>query len=354
MKYNNILITGGAGFVGSNLAVKLKEKYPQLNIFCLDNLKRRGSELNLNRLKEHGIKFIQGDIRNKEDLKFKALDLILECSAEPSVLAGISSSPEYVINTNLVGTLHCLEAARTNQADFVFLSTSRVYSTKALNGLIYEETDSRFQLAEKQITPGASQKGITEQFTLNGTRSLYGATKLASELIIQEYLENYAIKGVINRCGVIAGPWQMGKVDQGVICLWLAKHFFKQKLSYLGYGGKGKQLRDVLHIDDLFDLLDIQINDLDSFNGEIYNVGGGIENSVSLLELTSLCVKITGNQIDINSVQEDRPQDVRIYVTDYAKIKEKTGWSPQKNIEKILNDTNEWIKENKNQLHNIL
>jgi CDP-paratose 2-epimerase len=354
MKYKNILITGGAGFVGSNLAIKLRENYPNINIFCVDNLRRRGSELNINRLIEHKIKFIHGDIRNKEDLSFENIDLILECSAEPSVLAGVNSSPEYVINTNLIGAINCFELARAHQADFIFLSTSRVYSTKYINSLKYKETETRFELLDNQEIPGASKEGISETFTLLGSRSIYGATKLASELILQEYIENYGIKGIINRCGVITGPWQMGKVEQGVIALWMARHIFERKLSYIGYDGTGKQVRDFIHIDDLFELLNIQINALNDFNGEVYNVGGGVKNSVSLLELTNWCQKITGNKITINSIKEDRAQDIRIYISDCNKIIKESGWNPRKGIEETLTDIYEWIIKNKANLLNIL
>ena len=126
MKYKSILITGGAGFVGSNLAVSLKKKYPALRIIVLDNLKRRGSELNIPRLKNYGIEFIHGDIRNPEDLELNfKIDLMLECSAEPSVLSGYDTNPRYIINTNLIGTVNCLELARRNKTDIIFLSTSK-------------------------------------------------------------------------------------------------------------------------------------------------------------------------------------------------------------------------------------
>ena len=129
-----LLITGGAGFVGSNLALDFKKNNPETHIIALDNLKRRGSELNLPRLKEDGIEFIHGDIRNKEDLEGTGkADLIIECSAEPSVMAGYNSSPEYLINTNLLGTVNCLEYARKCDADVVFLSTSRVYPVRTIN-----------------------------------------------------------------------------------------------------------------------------------------------------------------------------------------------------------------------------
>jgi len=351
MKYKNILIPGGAGFVGSNLAIKLKEKYPHISIIALDNLKRRGSELAINRLKKHDIEFIHGDIRNKEDLELNSnIDLILECSAEPSVLAGINSSPEYLINTNLEGTVNCLELARRKKAHFIFLSTSRVYPIKYLNNLKLKEGKTRFILEEKQEIRGVSKKGINEEFPLDKPRSLYGATKLASELLLAEYINNYQIKGAINRCGVITGPWQMGKVDQGVIVLWVARHIFKKPLSYIGYGGTGKQVRDILHIDDLFNLIDLEINNLDKFNGEVFNVGGGIKNSLSLLELTNLCQKITKNKIPISSVKENRVGDIPLYISDCSKIKKLSGWKPQKDVGETIFEISKWVKENKKEL----
>ncbi len=350
-----ILITGGAGFVGSNLAIELKKNNKDSEVVALDNLRRRGSELNISRLKKNGVEFVHGDIRNKEDFEGAGkADIIIECSAEPSALAGFNSSPDYLLNTNLLGTINCLEYARKNGSDFIFLSTSRVYPFRVINNLNYIETPTRFELSDEQDIQGISSKGITEVFPLNGSRTLYGATKLASELIIQEYIEMYGLRGVINRCGAIAGSWQMGKVDQGFAVLWAAKHHYNQSLNYIGYGGKGKQVRDIIHVNDLYRLLEIQINDIASFNGEIYNVGGGLENSISLFELTKLCQKDTGNKIPIRSINDDRAGDIRIYITDNRKISEKTGWKPEITVEQTIEEICNWIKGNSELLRPIL
>lgn len=355
MRYKKILITGGAGFVGSNIAIKLKEKYPESEIFVFDNLKRRGSELNLPRLKNAKINFVHGDIRNKEDFEeIGKIDLILECSAEPSVLAGLDTSPSYLINTNLIGTINCLELARKNKSFFIFISTSRVYPIKPINNLVFNEEKTRFSLNTNQKIIGASEEGIAENFPLEGARSLYGSTKLCSEIILQEYMDSYGLRGIINRCGVITGPWQMGKIDQGVFVLWVARHIFGGKLSYIGYGGEGKQVRDFIHIDDLFDILDIQINNPDIYNGNIYNIGGGKKNSISLQELTKICEKITKNKIDITSVKENRPADLISFITDSNKIKKISGWQPKMNAEETISDIAKWISDNKEQLKNIL
>ncbi len=354
MTHKNILITGGAGFVGSNLALKLKADHPELKIICLDNLKRRGSELALPRLRSSDIDFVHGDIRNPEDLEIENVDLILECSAEPSVLAGINSSPAYVINTNLSGTVNCLELARKQEADILFLSTSRVYPMGQLNQLEYKESSTRFELLDKQPVPGASNKGISEDFPLEGSRSFYGATKLASELIINEYLDNYKIRGIINRCSVITGPWQMGKVDQGVFVLWVARHYFKKPLSYIGYGGKGKQVRDFIHIDDIYRSIKTQLDNFNEYEGQVWNIGGGLKNSVSLQELTKLCEEATGNKMKIEEVREDRPADVRVYYTDSTKFLKKSGLNWQKDPKDMVDDIYKWIRENEAALKPIL
>lgn len=350
-----ILITGGAGFVGSSLAIALKTNYPDYQLFALDNLKRRGSELNLSRLKKAGVEFVHGDIRSKEDFDaLPAVDTVIEASAEPSVLAGLDGTPDYLINTNLFGTVNCLNYALKHKAAFIFLSTSRVYPIKTLETLNFVEEETRFALADEQPVPGASAKGIAENFPLDGARSLYGTTKLASELLIQEYNEFYNLKTVINRCGVITGPWQMGKVDQGVMVLWVAKHYFQQQLGYFGYGGTGKQIRDMLHVADLYRLIDWQLHNLDQVNGEILNAGGGLESSASLQELTKICQEVTGHTIPIKAVAETRTADIRLYVTDNTKVTQLTGWKPEIGIKQIVEEIAEWLKENEDDLGPIL
>lgn len=350
-----VLITGGAGFVGSNIAIRYKKDNHRSRVIALDNLKRRGSELNLLRLKEAGVEFVHGDIRNKEDIETVGpFNLMVECSAEPSVLAGYNESPEYLINTNLMGTVNCLESVRKCGADIIFLSTSRVYPIRTINALEYMEFETRLDLAPEQKIQGVSQSGFSEDFPLSGTRSLYGTTKLASELLLQEYVEMYGIRGIINRCGVLTGPWQMGKVDQGVVVLWVARHIYNGKLSYFGYGGKGKQVRDILHIDDLYELLKIQIENINNHNGQIYNVGGGRELSISLCELTELCQQITGNIIQISSIEANRDADIPYYVTDYSKVQKATGWRPKVSLKEIVAEIADWVKENKQLLKPIL
>jgi CDP-paratose 2-epimerase len=351
-----ILITGGAGFVGSNLAVLLKEKYPSYTIICFDNLKRRGSELNLQKLREREITFIHGDIRDKSDFDQIQVPVhcVIDAAAEPSVLAGLDGNTDYLIGTNLNGTINALNFCMKHKAKFVFLSTSRVYPIRTIEEIEVTEAATRFEIAGSQKMAGITANGISEMFPLAGARSLYGATKLASEMMVEEYNEMFGLQTIINRCGVITGPYQMGKVDQGVVVLWMAKHFWKNGLSYVGYGGTGKQVRDMIHIKDLFDVIDLQIHQTEKFNGQIFNVGGGRKISTSLQELTAVCEKITGNKISIQPVAATRKADIRLYITDNSKITELTGWTPQISVDQIMEDIFQWIKSNEQQLKSIL
>ena len=346
-----ILVTGGAGFIGSNLAVGLAARRPGWELVALDNLRRRGSELNLPRLREAGVRFLHGDIRSLDDvLAAGEFDAIIECSAEPSVLAG----GDYVVQANLVGAYHCLELARRCGAQFLFLSTSRVYPVAALEALAYVEAESRFELEPTQDRSGASAAGISEDFPLEGARTLYGTTKLAAELLIEEYRAAHGLRAVIDRCGVVAGPWQMGKTDQGVFTHWMLAHHFGRELSYIGFGGSGKQVRDLLHVEDLLDLLEHQLDAPERWDGVTVNVGGGRECSLSLLETTALCAEISGREVAVHASSESRPGDIPIYISDCARLFGLTDWRPRRDARTILTDIHRWIVEHEEALRAAL
>ncbi len=346
-----VLVSGGAGFVGGNVALGLLARHADWQVVALDNLRRRGSELNLPRLRSAGIRFMHGDVRLLDDLlALGEIQVLVECSAEPSALAGFDGSPDYVVQSNLLGAYNCLELARRHDAYVVFLSTSRVYPVHALCSLALEETATRFVLAAQQPLAGASSAGIAEHFPLHGARTLYGSTKLAAELLIEEYRDAYGLRAVIDRCGVIAGPWQMGKVDQGVFTHWMLSHHFRRPLQYIGFGGRGKQVRDLLHIEDLLDLIDEQISDPERWDGVIANVGGGSDTSLSLLETTAHCEEITGHRIELASVPETRPGDVPVYVSDCRRVANLSKWRPLRTVRDVLIDIHEWICANEKDL----
>lgn len=346
-----LLITGGAGFVGSNLAVSLASRHPEWEILALDNLYRRGSQLNLPRLEGAGVEFVKGDVREPDDLgRLPEITALIECSAEPSVMSGTDGDTSYLVHTNLTGAYNCLELARRDGAFVVFLSTSRVYPVAPQLSLNLEQAPTRFELAGEQPVRGVSAAGISEEFPLEGARTLYGATKLAAELLIEEYREGQGVPAVIDRCGVIAGPWQMGKVDQGVFTHWMLAHEFERPLTYIGFGGEGKQVRDLLHVEDLVDLVERQLLAPGEWDGRTVNVGGGRECSLSLQETTAICRELTGNEVPIEPVLETRTGDVPIYISDCARLFGLDDWRPQRSARQVLADIHAWVAADRDRI----
>ena len=156
----------------------------------------------------------------------------------------------------------------------------------------------------------------------------------------------FGLRSVVNRCGVIAGPWQMGKVDQGVFTYWMLAHHFNRPLRYIGYGGRGKQVRDLLHVDDLVELLDQQVIGPERWDGLTVNVGGGRECSLSLQETTALCAEITGRTIMVAPDEAQRPGDVPVYISDCTKLFSVSDWRPRRDPRAILSDIHAWVRGN--------
>lgn len=341
-----ILVTGGAGFVGGYLARELARQGHQVVAF--DNLRRRGSERNLPLLRGAGVTFVHGDIRRLEDLQDVAgdFDVMLEASAEPSVHAGNDGSTRYLVDTNLGGTLNALDFCRQRQAAMLFISTNRVFSISALRELPLTELETRLELEASACGQGFRSQGIGEAFPTSGrgARSLYGMTKLASEMLIEEYCASFGFRALINRCGVLAGPGQFGKTDQGVFTLWVARHLFGGPLSYTGFGGQGKQVRDLLHPRDLLRLIVLQLESLNRWSGEVYNVGGGPAGSVSLLEYTDMCRKQTQRTLDIGSQPQSAAVDIPYYATDCSRAAAEFGWAPETGPETIVSEIAHWLR----------
>ena len=334
----NILITGGCGFVGTNLSLYLKSK--KFNVYTLDNLSRKGSKFNYTVLKKKKIKNFRINIANYKKLKgLRKFDLIIDCCAEAAVEVSRKKIDE-VFNTNLIGTFNILKKAKRDKSKIIFLSSSRVNSIKNINKIIGNNSNLKKKLHINKL--------IDDKFENSRPKSLYGFTKLASEMLIEEFNYAFGLKYIINRCGVISGPLQFGKQDQGFVSLWVIHHIMKKKLSYIGYGGHGNQVRDVLHIDDLCELIHKQIKIINKIYNKLYTVGGSKISYTSLKNLTKICQNITGNKISINKKVSTSIYDIPYFITDNRKVSRAYKWRPKKNINKIVYDITTWINNNKN------
>jgi CDP-paratose 2-epimerase len=343
-----ILITGVCGFVGSRLALALLDRLADLQIVGLDNLLRPGSEGNRLELAKRGIAFQHGDLRMRSDVEsLPSCDWVIDAAANPSVLAGVDgkSSPRQLAEHNLSGTLNILEYCREKKAGLILLSTSRVYSVKDLAALPMRVSGNAFQLdASRTQTSGAGSAGITEDFPVSQPISLYGATKLASEIMAIEYGLTFGFPVWINRCGVLAGAGQFGTAEQGIFSYWLHAHAARRRLRYIGFGGHGHQVRDAFHPDDLAELILKQLQ-RDPPEEPIFNASGGLENSMSLAELTAWCDKRFGVHKPEPDTRE-RPFDIPWLVMDSARSRQEFDWRPQRTLSSILDEIADHVDKN--------
>jgi CDP-paratose 2-epimerase len=329
-----ILITGGCGFVGANLAIYLKKK--KFRVSSLDNIVRLGSQYNLKLLKKNKIRNYKVDISDyNKVLQLPKFDLIIDCCAEAAVEISKKNIDE-VINTNLLGTINILKKCKNDNTKIVFISSSRVYPIDEINKIIKKK------LLRKDVK---IKKLFNENSKLIGPRTIYGLTKLSSEMFIEEFAYAFNVKYIINRCGVLSGPLQFGKQDQGFVSLWIWKHLSKQKLQYIGYNGTGNQVRDVLHIDDFCRLIEIQINNLKKIYNKTFTVGGSNFSYISLKKLTKLCNEVTGNKLNITKNKKTSIYDIPYFKMNNNKVSKTYKWKPKKNINQIVNDTYEWMKK---------
>ena len=310
-----------------------------MQIIGLDNFSRKGSELNISDLTTLGIDLIRGDIRSQSDIdSLHKVDWVIDCAANPSVLAGLDeqSSSRQLMEHNLIGTINLLEYCKNHKAGLILLSTSRVYSASELAALPVESSKDRFELQDFEVS-GTSSLGISEDFPTTAPLSLYGASKLASETLILEYGECFDFPVWINRCGVLAGAGQFGKADQGIFSFWIHSYREKKPLKYIGFNGAGHQVRDALHPKDLVPLLSRQMLEPDWEAPKIINLGGGVENSISLRELSSWCEDRFG-QNEVLASQDERPMDAPWIVMDSTTAQNAWNWSVKNKLEQILEE----------------
>ena len=334
-----ILISGVCGFAGSHLARYLMESHEGISIVGIDNLARSGSETNRVSLKRLGVQLFHGDIRMASDLETLPItEWVIDAAAQPSVLAGRDgkTSTRQLLEHNLLGTINLLEYCRTSRAGLILLSTSRVYSIPALTQLPLRAESSAFTLDQGRAWPaGLTMAGVGEGFSTEAPISLYGATKLASERLAQEYAAGFQVPVWINRCGVLAGGGQFGTAEQGIFSYWLHAHATRRALKYLGFGGLGFQVRDALHPRDLARMVDFQLRN--GGPGQLLNVSGGQANSISLAQLTAWCDQRFGPHQPIADGSE-RPYDVPWLILDSGKASAATGWMPNISLSKILEE----------------
>ena len=333
-----LFITGICGFAGSAIARHLRELIPGIEISGMDSLSRPGSEINRRSLVAEGIAVLHGDVRCASD--FESLpdaDWVIDAAAQPSVLAGVDgkSSPRQLLEHNLLGTVNILEYCRRSGAGLTLLSTSRVYSIASLTALTLRQDGQRFT-PDGEISRGSTQ-GISESFSTAAPVSLYGSTKLASEALALEYGAAFSFPVCILRCGVLAGAGQFGTAEQGIFSWWIHAWNQRRPLRYIGFEGQGHQVRDALHPADLARLVALQIQSPAAGKPAILHASGGLENSMSLAELSSWCTSRFGPH-QVTADHAPRPFDIPWLVLDSTAAALAWDWRPQRNVQSILEE----------------
>lgn len=343
-----ILITGICGFAGCTLAMEWLEADRSVRIYGIDNLIRPGSETNVVALRKRGVSVMHGDIRCASDFEsLPAVDWVVDAAANASVLAGVdgATSSRQLIEHNLLGTVNILEFCKRHKAGFTLLSSSRVYSIPPLAGLRVKIQENAFVPDDVNGLPsGMSAKGVSELFSTAPPVSLYGSTKLASELLALEYGASFDFPVFVNRCGVLAGAGQFGRGDQGIFSYWIHSYAARRPLKYIGFGGNGYQVRDCLHPADLGPLIRKQIAAGNAPAVRIVNVGGGAGNSMSLAGLSSWCEERFGKQnIAVDLIE--RPFDIPWMVMDCSLADMVWQWQPETALLLILDKIAEHARQ---------
>jgi CDP-paratose 2-epimerase len=338
-KSRSVLIFGGAGFIGANLARHLLLE-TDANVHLFDNLSRRGVQHNLELLKKAAgrsgrLRVTIGDVRNAAAVErvCKNASEIYHLAAQVAVTTAIND-PRFDFETNVIGTFNVLEGARLsgNRPFLLFTSTNKVYG---------EMAEEPVQLSGRRYAY-LNRTSISEEQPLD-FHSPYGCSKGAADQYVREYSRTYGLPAVVFRMSCIAGEMQYGNEDQG----WVS-HFLYSALrgDRLVIYGDGSQVRDVLHVGDLICAIDRARSLLTETAGQIYNVGGGSENAISLVELVEEIELLTGQRFHY-STSSRRPGDQLIYVSDYSKIANHTGWKPSKSVRQTLAAIYEFWEEHR-------
>lgn len=332
-----LVITGGCGFIGTNIALHAQQK--GYRVICFDSLIRPLSEENIPILKNAGIDILRGDIRNSQDLARlpKSIDGAIHLGANPGIPWSINW-PIFDFTTNALGSLNILEYSRLNgKFPVILASTNKIYSEE-INLVPVKAQGKRYvwdftKVNKKKIRPsvsfGLTKRGVNEDFPMDSSgrfpHSPYGASKATADLYAQEYFHIYGIPAVINRMSCIYGLYQKGVEDQG----W-TDWFVRAKInnSPLNIYGDGKQVRDALFGSDVAELYIKEFENIDKVRGQVFNVGGGIKNTISLLESIDYLNKKGGKPLKL-VFKPWRAADQKIYISDISKVQKVLGWSPK-------------------------
>ena len=339
-----IFITGGAGFIGSSAAEFFAKK--RWNVYILDNLSRKGTRINLNRIKDKIKKFYFQDIKNYKELnlilrKIKP-DVIIHAAGQVAVTKSIVS-PREDFNDNILGTLNLLEVIRTNKlkCKLIYTSTNKVYGN--LSYIKLRKNKDRYFFKNLK-------KGINEELNLD-FHSPYGCSKGSADQYINDYSRIYNIDGYVLRQSCIYGTNQFGIEDQGWVSWFIIASILKKKFKVYG---DGKQVRDILYIDDLNKLYyKIALNKKKLNTDRIFNVGGGYKFSLSLLELFKILKKEYGLKLKY-SFQDERKGDQKIFISDNSKVNKIFNWSPKIDPINGIKILTNWVIKNKKKVSSIV
>ena len=335
----NYFVTGGAGFIGSNYAHKLIQRGEKVTIF--DNLSRAGAPRNIAWLEEtfgkNAFRLIVGDVRSADLLaeSAKDADVFVHLAGQVAVTTSVTN-PRDDFEANALGTFNALEAARLSKRDLIFIysSTNKVYG--AMEDVALKEDPTRWRYADLE-------HGCPESQPLD-FHSPYGCSKGAGDQYVRDYARIYGLRSVVFRQSAIYGPRQFGIEDQGWMAWFVIAAVMERPINIYG---DGKQVRDMLWVEDLVEAYDIAVEKIDSVKGKVFNMGGGAENTISVwTEFSPRLEKLLGKPIRVTR-GDWRPGDQRVFYADIRKAQQELGWKPKTNVDEGIRKLFDWVKASK-------
>lgn len=333
------LVTGGAGFIGSNYVHRLIQRMEHVTIF--DNLSRAGAPRNIDWLKsqfgDDAFRLIVGDVRSADEITeaAKDADIIVHLAGQVAVTTSVTN-PRDDFESNALGTFNALEAARTSGRDpiFIYASTNKVYG--GMDDVALKEDPTRWLYADLQ-------HGCPETQPLD-FHSPYGVSKGAGDQYVRDYARIYGLRSVVFRQSCIYGPRQFGIEDQGWLAWMTIAAVTGRKITVYG---DGKQVRDVLHVEDLMNAYDAAVEKIDVASGQIYNMGGGARNVMAIwAEFGPILERLLGEKIEVERANW-RPGDQKVFYADFRKAQRELGWEPKIDLEEGIELLFNWVKENR-------